>query len=135
MLKHLITVSILFIASISQAGWVSMYVYCAKPDGSDWGWLKQPNGEYATVFGYMDRQSKPPHQYFHYHRIKQYEYDLLKNQCKTGYVPQPAKTNGDGWYVFQVEDLNGNKSFAEGYRTLYRDPCSITDHYRDPRCD
>ncbi|WP_163834945.1 hypothetical protein [Spartinivicinus ruber] len=103
------------------------YVYCAKSDQSDWYWLKDISNHYATISGNWGMEklresrkwgAKLCYEYFFYFSVSDDEYSLISEQCREGYVPQPANNKYSQWYIFNVNKSNGEHYFAPGYYTI-----------------
>ncbi len=86
-------------------------VFCAKPDGSKWYWLKNNRDDQVTVSGEWMEVSNADIQMF---EISHINYKSLNSQCRKNFVAQPANSVFSSWSVFSVNKTDGTNYIAPG---------------------
>ncbi|MDE1465317.1 hypothetical protein [Spartinivicinus poritis] len=118
MFRKLIKTSLLLVVISSSANvfaeWT--YVRCGKLDGSDRYWLKDSTGSKVTVTGQWIKavsSNFPENKYIDAFHITKAVYASVFKQCRSSYVPQPARNDSDTWNLFIIE-MEGIKFQAPG---------------------
>ncbi|MDE1462902.1 hypothetical protein [Spartinivicinus poritis] len=89
-------------------------VFCAKPDGSKWYWLKNNEGNQVTVSGEWEEVTLQNNDNIYIFKISHTNYDNLNSQCRENFVAQPANNTFSSWSVFYVNKADGTNYIAPG---------------------
>lgn len=125
-----LSVILLFYISIINLAQASSttYVYCGLPDGSDWDWLYDEQGNYINIEGEWRRISLHDSSFYNVFNVQQSTFNQKKIKCPSGYIPQPADRNTSYWEVFQISLPNGSSYFMEGHKS-YHNTIRPQNHY------
>lgn len=129
-MKTLAAILVFFMSVINTSQATTLtYVYCGLPDGSNWDWLLDNNGNYETIEGTWARITQSNGRYFNVFRVTESHYHSKAFSCPAGYVPQPAERRTSGWEVFEIQKTDGTKILLDGRKTTY-DSRGIPSAYR-----
>ncbi|MYM61372.1 hypothetical protein GTG28_19330 [Vibrio sp. OCN044] len=116
--RSIITIGALLITSATFVN-ASTFVYCGRPDGSDWDWLLDTYDNYETIHGQWARVTEVNHRYFNVFRVSEAEFQSKAFRCPAGYIPQPAESGTSRWEVFEIVRQDGSRYLIDGYKTYY----------------
>lgn len=128
-MKTLAAILVFFMSVINTSQATALtYVYCGLPDGSDWDWLLDEQGNYISIEGQWRRVSLHDSSFFNVFNVEKATFDEKNLDCPSGYNLQPADRNTSYWEVFQITLPNGSTYFMDGHKS-YHNTSRHQSHY------
>jgi hypothetical protein len=113
-LKQLMMLTALIFSSQSFA---ETYVYCGFPDGSDWKWLLDENGNYITIEGLWGQSTDIYGKTFNTFKVQESVFNEKNLICPEGYITQPAERNSSNWEVFKIIRPDGSPYIIDAHKS------------------
>lgn len=118
-LTLLIASIVLTLSSQSLAN-TSALVYCGFPDGTDWSWLLDENGNDATIEGLWGEAIDTFGRNFKVFKVHEFVFNEKALRCpEEGYVTQPTESGGSSWDVFKIIRPDGSSYIIDAHKSYY----------------